>query len=709
MFAALTLALPPQFPLTIESIMRGPALIGNPPRGLRWSPDGSRLRFSWAKADGTQNPRFGDFVVNKDGSGLAEFKGEWPSVPANPARGHTRGTQTVYESSGDLYLRDETTKAVKRLTETTGFESNARLISNDAVGFTLDGDLYRLKISDGTKTQLTTRAAGAPPSSGEPKPVPIVTPEGYRAGALAITPNGKFGIIDFSQTITAGRRADVPSYVTRSGYPEMLPTYSRVGSPQPSSRISIVDLSNGGAMEMGANRPGRVTRLQWSPTGRYAIAWAQATDYKDDWILGFDEETGKVSTLWTEHCDAWVGGPLRGTLGWLPDGSGFYFGSEKSGYSSLYFMPSGGGEAKLLVGGSYEVHDVRLDSDRKRFTFVSSEDSPFRRQLGSIELDGKNKRKLAELSADEGMTYAIAPNGTDVAVVRSKPNRPPELFVADKQVTTSPTEEWLAGPWIEPEVVMVPSTDGVKVPSRLYKSKKWRKGGPAVIFVHGAGYLQNVYDGWSHYFREYMFHHLLMEQGYLVLDMDYRASAGYGRDWRTAIYRYMGGKDLDDNLAGATYLIEKQGAGKDRLGIYGGSYGGFITLMAMFTKPDVFTAGAALRPVADWASYHHGYTAPILNTPKDDPEAYKRSSPINFVEGFKGALLICHGMVDVNVAFQDSIRVAQKLIELGKTNWEIAPYPVEDHAFTQPSSWTDEYRRIFELFERTIGSKRGRR
>ncbi len=202
-----------------------------------------------------------------------------------------------------------------------------------------------------------------------------------------------------------------------------------------------------------------------------------------------------------------------------------------------------------------------------------------------------------------------------------------------------------------------------------------------------------------------MFHHLLMSKGYAVLDMDYRGSAGYGKAWRTAIYRHMGGKDLDDEVDGAHWLVSKLGAAPSRIGIYGGSYGGFMTLMAMFTAPGTFAAGAALRPVSDWANYNHGYTSEILNLPQDDHEAYERSSPIYHAEGLKGALLICHGMVDTNVHFQDTVRLAERLIELGKTNWEVAPYPVEDHDFRRAESWTDEYRRILALFDRTIGRK----
>jgi dipeptidyl aminopeptidase/acylaminoacyl peptidase len=154
------------------------------------------------------------------------------------------------------------------------------------------------------------------------------------------------------------------------------------------------------------------------------------------------------------------------------------------------------------------------------------------------------------------------------------------------------------------------------------------------------------------------------------------------------------------------YLVAKEQVNPLRNGVYGGSHGGFITLMALFTTPDVFAAGAALRPVTDWARYNHGYTSNILNVPQRDAEAYRKSSPIYFAEGLKGALLICHGMVDTNVHFQDSVRLAQRLIELRKENWELAVYPVENHAFTEDTSWADEYKRILKLFEDTLRNGR---
>ena len=256
------------------------------------------------------------------------------------------------------------------------------------------------------------------------------------------------------------------------------------------------------------------------------------------------------------------------------------------------------------------------------------------------------------------------------------------------QITTTPTEEWRGFNWIDPKVVTYKARDGVDVYARLFTPEmigaKRDPSRPAVVFVHGAGgVLQNAHK-YGPPTSVSMFHNLLAQRGYVVLDVDYRASSGYRRDWRTAIYRHMGGKDLEDIVDGAKYLVAREQVNPKHIGVYGGSYGGFITLMALFTTPDVFAAGAALRPVTDWAHYNHGYTSNILNIPQKDAEAYRKSSPIYFADGLKGALLICHGMVDTNVLFQDSVRLAQKLIELKKENWELAAYPSRTTASSAP-------------------------
>ncbi len=320
--------------------------------------------------------------------------------------------------------------------------------------------------------------------------------------------------------------------------------------------------------------------------------------------------------------------------------------------------------------------------------------------------------KLRKITSLEGVEqFALSPDERKLLVHYSSSYMPVQLATvaagggAAVKLTDTRTPEFKARRWIEPQYVAVPSTHGAgQVWGKLYRPAVLEPGKkyPVVMFVHGAGYLQNVSKRYPVYFREQMFHNLLVEKGYIVLDLDYRASKGYGRDWRTAIYRQMGHPELEDYIDGVNWLAAKHQGDVKNVGVYGGSYGGFMTFMALMREPEMFKSGAALRPVTDWTTYNHEYTANILNTPDLDPEAYRKSSPIEYADKLKGNLLISHGMIDDNVFYQDSVRIAQRLIELKKDNWEMASYPLERHAFVQPESWYDQYRRIYQLFERTL-------
>jgi dipeptidyl aminopeptidase/acylaminoacyl peptidase len=448
----------------------------------------------------------------------------------------------------------------------------------------------------------------------------------------------------------------------------------------------------------------------WNDPGTAGLIAATSADFKQEWLWSMDAATGDLTLLLTERDEAWVAGPCSSCAGWLPDGSRAWFVSERDGFAHLYSIAADGSGLRPLTSGDWEVHSVEVAPSKDRFYLTTNEGSPHEQHFYHMQFDGSRRTRITTMPGRQIATPS--PDGARIAFVHSTSNEPPELYVAAnragadaRRITTSPTAEWSSFAWLAPEIVHVPARDGVAVPARIYRPQDLgaEPNGAAVIFVHGAGYLQNVHNWWSTYYREYMFHHLLAQRGYTVLDIDYRGSAGYGRDWRTAIYRHMGGLDLTDQVDGSRYLQQNFGIDAERIGIYGGSYGGFITLMALFTEAESFGAGAALRSVTDWAHYNHGYTGRILNLPQDDTLAYRRSSPIYFADGLEDPLLIAHGMVDTNVHFSDVVRLAQRLIELGKTDWEMAVYPVENHAFVEPSSWTDEYRRILELFDRHIG------
>jgi dipeptidyl aminopeptidase/acylaminoacyl peptidase len=529
------------------------------------------------------------------------------------------------------------------------------------------------------------------------------------AARLELCPDGKCVIAMVSDAANGVKNENVPNYVTESAYTEDINGHSNVGEPQNKQRVAILDVATGEVKWVDAGLGEREIQLSaplWNQAGTKAFLVARATDNKDRWILALDSSTGKTRTLFTEHDDAWLigGGPFAGGgAAWLKNSDEIYFLTEKNGYSNLFKVSYDGGDAKPLVAGKFEVSGVELSRDGNTFYFTSTEVSSFDRHFYSMPATGGARKQLTKEQGNHRVT--LSPDEKAMAEIYSYTNKPPELFVDGKKITSSPAPEFWDYKWLDVPIVEIPARDGIKVPARLYKPANFKKGGPAVMFVHGAGYLQNVHHWWSQYEREYMFNQFLMEHGYLVIDIDYRGSAGYGRDWRTAIYRHMGGKDLDDHVDAAKFIVAQYGVDPKRIGLYGGSYGGFITLMAMFTASDTFAAGAALRPVTDWAHYNHGYTSNILNLPQKDEDSYKKSSPIYFADGLKGALLICHGMVDTNVFFQDSVRLVQRLIELHKENWSIAPYPVEDHGFVQPSSWADEYKRIYGLFEVNLKQK----
>ncbi|MCA0377264.1 MAG: prolyl oligopeptidase family serine peptidase [Gemmatimonadetes bacterium] len=558
-------------------------------------------------------------------------------------------------------------------------------------------------------------------------------PAGERVAGLSVSPTLRFAIVTTTAGAAGGRggaqggaqggaagaaqaggarNTIVPNYVTASGFTEDIPSRSKVGDVTGRMRAWRLDLATAVLTPLvvtgATDTPTSQVRLaSWSGDGTQALLTASTPDFK--WrYLATVADTGRPRTVHALRDSAWVGGPCAQCMGWLPTGRVWYA-SEVSGYAQLYSANPDGSDTRPLTSGTWEVERAELSDDGTWFLLHTSEESPFVRHAYRMASTGGPRTKLTREHGGHSVT--LSPDGKRFADVYSQANVPPELFLTNAdgsgaaRLTTSTSESFRSRTWLKPAIVRIPASDSVQVPARIYRPSDMgaRPNGAAVIFVHGAGYLHNVHDFWSSYGREYLFNQYLASKGYVVLDVDYRASAGYGRDWRTAIYRWMGGRDLQDHVDASAYLQKELGINPERIGLYGGSYGGFMTLMALFTAPKSFGAGAALRSVTDWAHYNHGYTGAILNLPQDDSLAYRRSSPIFFAEGLEDPLLMAHGMVDTNVHFQDIVRLSQRLIELGKSGWELAVYPVEDHGFVRPDSWTDEYRRIFELFERTIG------
>ncbi|MBB2146206.1 prolyl oligopeptidase family serine peptidase [Pedobacter sp. LMG 31464] len=563
---------------------------------------------------------------------------------------------------------------------------------------------------------------------------PIYLEDKFLSG-LVVSPDGRFVSYRLTTPVITNHNTIVPNYVTSSGYTEDIAGRTKVGENLTVSENFLYDGEKDSVYtvktaqitgikdlpdyvkdypkqleertQKNEDRKVNLGSPEWNENGTTAIITADAQDNKDLWVLKLDAATGNVTVLDRQRDEAWIGGPGVGRgIDWI-DNNRFYFQSEATGYSHLYVFNVATGEKKQITSGKWEVQRTQLSKDKTTFYITANKEHPGITHFYKVSVNGGELVQITSMKGGNEIT--LSPDEKWLAINYSYMYKPWELYIqANKpgakavQITKSTTAEFDSYKWRQPDLVSFKNRYGDDVYARVYPAANPHPNKPAVVFVHGAGYLQNVHYWWSQYFREYMFNNLLADNGYTVIDIDYTASSGYGRNHRTGIYRDMGGKDLTDQVDGVKMLVEKYGVNPKHVGLYGGSYGGFITLMGMFKEPEVFAAGGALRSVTDWAHYNHGYTANILNEPLNDPIAYKRSSPIYYADKLKGNLLMLHGMVDENVHFQDIVRLTQRFIELGKDNWELAVYPVEDHGFVEPSSWTDEYKRIFKLFETTL-------
>jgi dipeptidyl aminopeptidase/acylaminoacyl peptidase len=748
--------------LTIRQIMQGPGMVGTAPSDPQFSADGKTLYFRWndpAPLDSMNatdpekayehyldlNYRAGTFRMDLSSGKMEKLTKAAADTTAPDEFAWDRAKKHRAEiRSGDVYAVDAASGTARRLTQTVDDESTIQ-ISGDGrlIYYTRANQVYSVPFAGGLIHQITNLDASDDPKKNKPgaqrqylideqkalfdefkqhgpkkqesHPKKLHVGAGFDITRCLVSPSGKYVAVLLTKEAAGVRKPVIPLIVTESGYTETEEVRTKVGEAQDETKLVFMDVAGDSLAWFKSDDSMNLEMLGWSPTDDALLVRGLPLAFHDRWFWSVTpsvrDKDGTIAPVVLDHLadDRWVDGPsFYDTGAWLPDGKAIYFISEADKWGHLYKVTLDGKHTQL-THGNFEVYDAKFDDARNRWLLVSNELAPGSQRLWTMDVDGSNRRLL---TPNRGV-YEFVYNAdlSRAAVLRSDWTTPNELYMLDLAnakldgpFTQSTAKIFRSFPWLAPETFTFKACDGVDVYSHIFDPARFgaTSNGAAVIFIHGAGYLQNVIDGWSYYYREYMFNCFLAAHGYTVLNIDYRGSAGYGRDCRTAIFKHMGGRDLDDIVDGARYLVREKGIGAKQIGLYGGSYGGFLTLMGLFKYPDEITSGAALRAVTDWASYNHGYTSRILGTPVTDPEAYKISSPIYFADGFKGHLEMLHGLRDDNVLAEDVIRLSQRFIELGKEDWNLTLYPVERHPFQRASSWTDELTRAYKLFERTL-------
>ncbi len=410
-----------------------------------------------------------------------------------------------------------------------------------------------------------------------------------------------------------------------------------------------------------------------------------------------------------------------------PDGKWIAFLSDRDGWDHLYVMPAAGGDPVQITKGKFEAWRPQWSPDSQRIAFDANSEGKYGvRQLYVATIAGNpSHARIAQVTTERGTNIAPqwSPDGKRLVYQHTDPHNSADLYVVNvpeppianqvygvaQRLTNSMPASVNHDAFVEPEVVHYAGPDGQQVPAYLFVPKNLdrSKKHPTVVWIHGDGVNQN-YDGWHvqrNYAVYYSFHQYLLQKGYIVIAPDYRGSIGYGRAWREGVYMDVGGKDAQDAWMVTNYLKTLPYVDMNRVGVWGLSYGGFFTLIAVTDQPKMFRAAVDVAGVVDYAMYyedpyHGGWTASRIGTPEQNPKVYANASPISKIDRLETPLLVLHGTADVNVPYLHSVRLLDEVMKKNKSHLvEFMTYPGEFHYFTREHVLRDAWRRVDEFFD----------
>jgi len=739
----------------VRAIFQRPLVEGTRPEAGKISPDGAWVAYFWNE-EGYARPLNLYVVPSQGGSArrISSFTSRvpqfskpltWPiGSPGAFVEFSPDSSSVLFGYDGDLYVAGVREGPVERLTRTDATESEASWAPDGkSILYASGGALFLMSYPQAGIIQLTTPQEGASHSS------PRFSPDGSRISFVSQVGSDQHDFL-------------VPYYLD-----EWVRTKSSKRGLS-KNRVGIVSPQGGPVvwLDPGEETIWWLNEVVWSRDGKRILLDYQSKDTRTRTIVAADapalpetppaeevpapapsppdkkkDDTVKTWRVYQETDPKWIytnDGFVTDTTStdFSPDGSRILFTSEKSGFNQVYVAPARGGKAKRVTPGKGAVDWAGWTGDSKSIVTLAYDADPARRALFLTSASGGASAALP--AQPTYLTHPLLSHHGDLVLVEgSRLGTPYDYFIADLATralrpithsvpegfadfrlpppdTSSDRDAPLGAGWVLPAIVSFPARDGKTLRAALYgphpyeadflKTSACARRLPVVIFVHGAGIQQNVVEGWSIYAPNFKFATVLSRRGFAVLDVDYRGSTGYGREFRTDVAGHLGGKDLQDELAAVDFLKSLPCVDSGKIGIYGGSYGGFMTEMALFQSPGTFAAGAALRPVADWANYYRSnnyYCLQRLGAPDDRIEAYRQSSPINYAQNLQDPLLLLHGVLDSNVPFQDTVQLTDRLQRAGKS-FELMIYPREDHTFNESENWIDQYSRILDFFSRHL-------
>ena len=496
-----------------------------------------------------------------------------------------------------------------------------------------------------------------------------------------------------------------------------------IGSPRARFALSEVKLGmiavTGGATRWLAEagpENAYLPRVHWLPDSK-TVAYQWQSRNQQELVLYFaNTDTGHQSKILTETADTWVNlseGKHQG-LFFLADGKQFLWASERDGFRHLYLYNAGGELVRQLTDGSWVVTELlAVDEDDGFVYFTGNRETPLEQHLyraplgkaGPVERissrPGNHVIQFADDASGYVDTYSTANTPPQVSLNRASGEQ--LSWLEENRVQSDHPFFPYQADWIEPEFGSLKAADGTDLMYRMFKPVGYDKGGkfPTIVFLYGGPHAQMVTNAWPGRVQTYMFLQYLAQQGFVVFTLDNRGSANRGTAFENPIYRSMGGVELEDQVAGVEYLRSLPFVDAARIGVHGHSYGGYMTLMAMFRAGDYFAAGVAGAPVSQWELYDTHYTERYMSTPRLNAEGYEKSSVLPYATALQGDLLIYHGMADDNVLFTHSTRV-YKVLQDAAIPFSVMDYPGKKHSISGKNTGIHLKRTIYNFFDRAL-------
>ncbi|MFD2167808.1 DPP IV N-terminal domain-containing protein [Thalassotalea euphylliae] len=693
--------------LTLERINSAPSLTGQAPKSLSFSPDGSRVTYLQGKTDDIYRYDLWEYNIEADENRLLVdsndiFAGPETLSDEEKARRERQrvygtgimeytfsndGTALLFPVNGDIYYYNLEDKTSKRLTETEAFETDVKFSpKGNFISFIRNQNIYVIDIKSGKERRLTKDGKG-PIKNGMSEFV--AQEEMDRMTGYWWAPDEKN--IAFLRVDESPVQIEIRNEIYAEDIKLIEQRYPATGTNNVNIQLATVDVKGKKIrfIDTGKDTDIYIPRVNWTNNSQVLTYQWQSRDQKKLELRSYNLRNRRQNVLLTETSDHWIN--LHHDLYFLKDNS-FIWASERDGYKHLYHFSSKGKLEAQLTKGQWVVDQLEsVDEENGWLYFTGRADTALERHLYKVPLKAKSPENVARVTKRNGF-HKIVFAGDNQSYIDnysniSQPNQVSLHKTDGARITwlsenvvneTHPLTPYMEN-WSLPQYGSIRSDDDTtNLYYKLYKPKGMEPGKqyPVIVSVYGGPHAQRVTNAWSkkEYFTQY-----LVQQGYIVFQLDNRGSNYRGTGFEFPIYEKLGDVEVTDQITGVKYLHTLPYVDKERIGVYGHSYGGYMALMSMFKAGDYFKAGVSGAPVTDWMLYDTHYTERYLNHPKANAEGYEQSSVFPYIDGLNGALLVYHGMADDNVLFTNTTKLIKAMQDQNKT-FELMTYPGSKHS-----------------------------